>query len=151
MPPAETHKKLTERQIALFKQWIEEGANFKSHWAFETPKRPAFPKTEGTAWVRNGIDHFILAKLEAQGLLVRRKGRCQQDDFGPRHGLWGRGHEQTWVPGERGLHAFRRERHAPEALAGGVRQRIADKKGAGFFRHALLRRKQMAALSRQGR
>jgi mono/diheme cytochrome c family protein len=68
MPPAETHKKLTERQIALFKQWIEEGANFKSHWAFETPKRPAFPKTEGTAWVRNGIDHFILAKLEAQGL-----------------------------------------------------------------------------------
>ena len=68
MPPVETHKKLTPGQIALLKRWIEEGATYQGHWAFVPPEQPPLPKVANsklTKWPRNGIDHFILAKLDA--------------------------------------------------------------------------------------
>ncbi|MFN8707657.1 MAG: c-type cytochrome domain-containing protein, partial [Planctomyces sp.] len=34
MPPADSGKVLTEQQIELLKQWIEQGAEFQGHWAF---------------------------------------------------------------------------------------------------------------------
>src|SRR5262245_7968638 len=40
----------------------------KSHWAWQTPKRPAVPSVKQNAWLHNPIDAFILAKLEAKGL-----------------------------------------------------------------------------------
>ncbi|GAB4138837.1 MAG: PSD1 and planctomycete cytochrome C domain-containing protein [Planctomycetaceae bacterium] len=68
MPPPETNKKLTEKQKQLLKQWIVQGAEYTGHWSFETPKQPPLPKVKNTAWVRNEIDRFILARLEAKGL-----------------------------------------------------------------------------------
>ncbi len=43
MPPPKTGKKLTQAQIDLLKRWIAEGATWQTHWAYETPKRPALP------------------------------------------------------------------------------------------------------------
>lgn len=40
----------------------------KRHWAFKTPTRPQIPSVKDSAWPRNDIDQFILAKLEAEGL-----------------------------------------------------------------------------------
>src|SRR5262245_7532127 len=40
----------------------------RRHWAFQPVKRPSIPQVKGTSWVRNPIDTFILAKLEASGL-----------------------------------------------------------------------------------
>src|SRR2546426_463730 len=40
----------------------------KNHWAWKAPVRPKIPAVQGFAWVRNSIDTFILAKLEAAGL-----------------------------------------------------------------------------------
>ncbi len=40
----------------------------RAHWAFQPVKRPVVPAVKNTAWVRNPIDAFILAKLEAKGL-----------------------------------------------------------------------------------
>jgi hypothetical protein len=37
-------------------------------WAFRTPSRPEPPAVKDRAWVRNPIDAFILAKLEAAGV-----------------------------------------------------------------------------------
>jgi hypothetical protein len=68
MPPPESHKKLTAAQIALLKRWIEGGAPWKEHWAFQTPVKPRPPAVKDAAWVRNPIDRFILAKLEEKGL-----------------------------------------------------------------------------------
>lgn len=40
----------------------------RQHWAFVPPQRPAVPKVRESGWVRNPIDAFILARLEASGL-----------------------------------------------------------------------------------
>ncbi len=63
MPPPKSHKTLKSDQIALIKKWIEAGAPFEGHWAYEQPKLPVLPKVKDAAWARNGIDSFIVAKL----------------------------------------------------------------------------------------
>jgi Protein of unknown function (DUF1553)/Protein of unknown function (DUF1549)/Planctomycete cytochrome C len=68
MPPARTNKKLTPQQIELFQQWIEQGASYADHWAFVAPQRPALPQVQRKDWPRNGLDYFILARLEKEGL-----------------------------------------------------------------------------------
>ena len=43
-------------------------AEKRNHWAWKAPVRPSVPAVKNGAWVRNPIDAFILAKLEAAGL-----------------------------------------------------------------------------------
>jgi hypothetical protein len=68
MPPPETKKKLTQRQKDLLVRWIREGAKYQPHWSLIPPVRPAVPKIGNSWWVRNPIDAFVAAKLEAAGL-----------------------------------------------------------------------------------
>ena len=68
MPPATTKKLVTPQQVDLLKQWIREGATYAEHWAFVAPQRPALPTVKNDKWARNAIDHFILARLEKEGL-----------------------------------------------------------------------------------
>ena len=71
--------RLADAQIALIKAWIEQGADWPegigpqvaatgTHWAFIPPKRPRLPAVKDTAWVKNPIDDFVLARLEKEGL-----------------------------------------------------------------------------------
>jgi hypothetical protein len=71
MPPPSTKKKLTDKQKETLKQWIEQGAKYQQHWAFEAPVRPDIPLVKNEAWPRNPIDRFILARLESEGLSPR--------------------------------------------------------------------------------
>lgn len=68
MPPPDSNKKLTDAERDLLKKWIEQGAPYQSLWSFVAPKRPPLPKVKQPAWPRNSVDHFILARLEAEGL-----------------------------------------------------------------------------------
>ena len=68
MPPPKSGRQLSATQIKLLKQWIEQGAKWQSHWAFQTPERPPVSKVKKTSWPRNPIDHFILARLEQERL-----------------------------------------------------------------------------------
>lgn len=68
MPPASTHKTVSADEIALLKQWIKEGAEYEPHWAFIPPVMPDLPEVSDEAWVKNDIDRFVLAKLDAKGL-----------------------------------------------------------------------------------
>jgi hypothetical protein len=68
MPPPESKNTLTPEQVALLKRWVAEGAAYAEHWAFAKPRRPALPAVKDPAWVRNGIDNFVLARLEKEGL-----------------------------------------------------------------------------------
>jgi mono/diheme cytochrome c family protein len=69
MPPAKFGKKLSQRQIDLVRQWIEQGAKWQKHWSLLPPSRPDLPAVRGTAWVRNAIDQFLLSRLEQEGLI----------------------------------------------------------------------------------
>jgi hypothetical protein len=68
MPPAEANKPLTQKQIETLKQWIAEGANYNSHWAFERVEKPEVPATPDHDWSINEIDSFVLRKLHQQKL-----------------------------------------------------------------------------------
>jgi mono/diheme cytochrome c family protein len=68
MPPPKTKRKLTPAQIAALRRWIDQGAAWGKHWAYETPRRPAIPLVKNPAWCRNEIDRFVLARLEHEGL-----------------------------------------------------------------------------------
>jgi hypothetical protein len=68
MPPVKSGKALPKEQSDIIKRWIEQGAKWESHWAFETPVRPPLPAVKDASWAKNPIDRFILARLEAEGL-----------------------------------------------------------------------------------
>jgi hypothetical protein len=68
MPPAATKKTLTAGQKQMLARWIAAGAEYQPHWSLIAPTRPALPGVKNEAWIRNPVDRFILAKLEANGL-----------------------------------------------------------------------------------
>jgi len=68
MPPESSHKVLTDAQKDILKRWIADGATWKEHWSFVSPSRAALPVVKKKGWVRNPVDAFVLAKLEAAGL-----------------------------------------------------------------------------------
>jgi len=44
------------------------GEKASDHWAFQAVSDPEPPRARDQSWVRNRIDHFILAKLESKGI-----------------------------------------------------------------------------------
>lgn len=68
MPPADSGKSLTEKDIALLRQWISEGANWNEHWAYVSPQTPTLPMPVKGWKQNNAIDFFIQARLQDAGL-----------------------------------------------------------------------------------
>jgi hypothetical protein len=74
MPPAYADKdKLSDREIALLRTWISQGARWEAFWSFIPPKRPSLPEVHNKAWPRNPIDFFVLSRLEREGLNPSRE------------------------------------------------------------------------------
>ncbi len=67
MPPPAAKKALSEAQKEILRRWVREGAEYRPHWAFVPPVRPAVPEVSGGA---NGdpIDTFIRERLAREGL-----------------------------------------------------------------------------------
>ena len=65
MPPLESHKELSKEEKVLIEQWIREGAEWESHWAFEKPEKPAVPEL---SWGENEIDAFVYDSMREMGL-----------------------------------------------------------------------------------
>lgn len=69
MPPPFSHKHLSPAQKALLLRWVREGARYEPHWAFvPLPPSVLVPTTHNRSWPRNAIDHFVLARLEREGI-----------------------------------------------------------------------------------
>ena len=68
MPPPNSHKVLTPEQKQKLVDWVAAGAEYQPHWSFIAPALPDLPEVRNKKWVRNPIDRFVLAKLEAKGL-----------------------------------------------------------------------------------
>ena len=84
MPPK---GKLSKKDIALLEEWVRQGVPFpdsakvvnktssgidiakgRTFWSFQPLRQQPLPKVKRNGWARKRIDHFILAKLEKQGL-----------------------------------------------------------------------------------
>lgn len=70
MPPAESGKSLSEKERELIRQWIEQGAEWKDHWAYAAPVRPAIPDKAANSSASNDIDSLIEAHLKKGGMAL---------------------------------------------------------------------------------
>ncbi|MCA9036759.1 MAG: PSD1 domain-containing protein [Planctomycetaceae bacterium] len=74
MPPADTGKQVSSEQVALLQRWIQNGAEYQGHWAFQRPDRPDIPNVASTNRElqvndsANPIDRFVQQKLAEVGL-----------------------------------------------------------------------------------
>lgn len=68
MPPVDSDLELTADEVKLLQDWVEQGAKWQQHWSFVSVTRPALPKVSDPAWCRNGIDHFVMVRLDREGL-----------------------------------------------------------------------------------
>jgi len=79
MPPA--GPALRPEEIDAVKRWIDEGAIWpegltigratarkSNHWAFQPLWKGALPAVKNSAWPKNPVDRFVLAKLESVNL-----------------------------------------------------------------------------------
>ena len=60
MPPAESGKSLDPEEKDLIRRWIDAGAPWQGHWAFESPTRDAT--------IANPIDHFVRKRLSSANM-----------------------------------------------------------------------------------
>jgi len=68
MPPVDSGRALTKQQIELLTEWIRQGAEWKKHWSFIAPVKSQLPQVKANNWPKNAIDHFVLERLEREGL-----------------------------------------------------------------------------------
>ncbi|MEY3547644.1 MAG: hypothetical protein RLZZ552_11 [Verrucomicrobiota bacterium] len=66
MPPPDSHRTITPAQKEILRRWIAEGAEYKEHWAYVTPVRPALPANGE----KNPVDAFVVEKLAKAGLVL---------------------------------------------------------------------------------
>ncbi|MCB9883448.1 MAG: PSD1 domain-containing protein [Planctomycetes bacterium] len=70
MPPADSHKeRLDTGEVETLRRWIAEGAAYRQHWSFVTPRAPALPdlREDYPAWT-DPIDRFVLRELREHEL-----------------------------------------------------------------------------------
>lgn len=68
MPPIKSGKSLSPQQIEVLRDWVAQGASYATHWSYVKPVRPELPAVKKKEWPRNGVDFFVLARLEKEGL-----------------------------------------------------------------------------------
>ena len=68
MPPSDRGEKLSKKDISLLKEWIRQGAQYDKHWSYAKIKKIVPPKVKKSSWIKNDIDHFILARLHKENL-----------------------------------------------------------------------------------
>ena len=65
--PGADEDALDPGEVETLRLWIDQGAEWQSHWAFIPPERQSVPPVAGAEWVRNPIDSFVKARLEQDG------------------------------------------------------------------------------------
>ena len=62
MPPADSHKKLSDREKEILRKWVDQGAAYQLHWSYEKPVKAPIP--DG----KNGVDVLVRKRLAEIGL-----------------------------------------------------------------------------------
>lgn len=66
---------LEEHEVALISEWIEQGAEWEDHWAYNPLTLPEVPET--TEWSEQPIDRFVHSRLIQQNLAP--SGRAKKE------------------------------------------------------------------------
>jgi len=65
--PGDHGKPLDEEEVAIIKQWIEEGAHWEEHWAYIKPVKHE-TTAKDTSWAKQPMDNFVMQRLESLDL-----------------------------------------------------------------------------------
>ncbi|RYZ83215.1 MAG: DUF1549 domain-containing protein, partial [Proteobacteria bacterium] len=68
MPSPKSHLQLSAKEKAILIKWIEDGAEYKPHWAFVKAEKQEPQKVKHEKLIANAIDNFVLHKLEEEKL-----------------------------------------------------------------------------------
>ena len=68
MPPPKSNLTLSNREKAILIKWIDDGAEYKDHWAFDPISSPDIPSVVDEDKAANEIDYFVLDKLSEYDL-----------------------------------------------------------------------------------
>ena len=68
---------LTPEQIDILRRWIDQGAEWEPHWAYVAPVERELPEVSWGEQPASGLDAFILARLEAEGLEPSPEAECE--------------------------------------------------------------------------
>ncbi len=66
MPPPKSKLSLTKAERDTLVAWVDAGAEYAGHWAFESISKPVVPKVKHQEVIENPIDAFIQARLEKE-------------------------------------------------------------------------------------
>lgn len=67
MPPPESNLALSPVEKAMIIKWIEQGAEWKDHWAFVKPEKPDI-QIDSSSWPNhNAVDKFVQRRLQQKG------------------------------------------------------------------------------------
>lgn len=67
---------LSEAEIETIRRWIAQGAKWQDHWAYVKPVPPPLPRISNEKWAHNGIDRFVLARLDREKLAPSAPASC---------------------------------------------------------------------------
>ena len=62
MPPPDSHKTLSKRQQDILAKWIDQGAEYQLHWAYEKPRKAEVPAG------KNAVDALVQRQLTELGV-----------------------------------------------------------------------------------
>ncbi len=78
MPPPAPGNQLKQEELQILEQWIEQGAEYQSHWSFVQPQRPRVSVTTSGSKIRNPIDEFVNQKLVAKKMSLQPDASREQ-------------------------------------------------------------------------
>lgn len=68
MPPRKSGDKLSSKEVEILRLWVRQGATYAPHWSLVKPLDRPLPDVKQRDWCRNGLDFWVLARLEKDGL-----------------------------------------------------------------------------------
>jgi hypothetical protein len=72
MPPASAKLgRLTDQEVATLKKWIEQGAEYESHWSFISLDQQAVTMKSSPQETARKIDHLVRTSLTARGIKLQ--------------------------------------------------------------------------------
>ncbi len=58
---------LSSEEIELLRAWIENGAEYEAHWAYQKPQKLERPEVSDRSWPSSELDYFVLNRMEEAG------------------------------------------------------------------------------------